>query len=141
MIYDYSSGDLTKSALVGWVDLSIPANPVFTRKVYLIDKGFNEDGDPYGLKKLVIEKMEVGIFYIRYSNLNRSEEYSFEIAKNSVIELFYCLGIPSAYLVPVYNIPKSIYVIWSLILVFKIICMLPYIKSQNRDTSDFRSVH
>jgi len=52
MIYDDSSGDLTKSALVGWVDLSISGNPVFTGKVYIIERDYNDDGGSLSAQQL-----------------------------------------------------------------------------------------
>lgn len=82
MIYDDSSGDLTKSALAGWVDLTDPLNPVFTGKVFIIDRGYNEDGESFGYKKLVIEKLETGTYSIRYANLDGSDENVFQITKD-----------------------------------------------------------
>lgn len=82
MIFDDSSGDLSKTALGGWVDLTDPQNPVFTGKVFIVDRGLNESGESFGLIKLVIEKIEAGEFYIRYANLDGSSEATFTITKN-----------------------------------------------------------
>ncbi|TFH36673.1 MAG: hypothetical protein E4G95_05520 [Bacteroidia bacterium] len=85
MIFDDSSGDLSRTALGGWVDLSDPLNPVFTGSVFIIDRGLNESGESFGYVKLVIEKLEAGIFYIRYANLDGSGENTFMVAKDPLV--------------------------------------------------------
>jgi len=85
MIFDDSSGDMSKTALGGWVDLSDPQNPVFTGKVFIIDRGLNESGESFGFVKLVIEKLEGGTYYFRYANLDGSGEITFQVTKDPLV--------------------------------------------------------
>ena len=82
MIFDDSSGDMSKTALVGWVDLSDSQNPVFTGRVFIVDRGLMESGESFGYVKLVIEKLEGDVFYIRYANLDGSGETTFQVPKD-----------------------------------------------------------
>lgn len=81
MIYDDSSGDLSGTALAGWIDNSDPENPVFTGNVFIIDRGLNEAGESFGMIKLVIEKLEGGVYYLRYANLDNSGEVRCQVVK------------------------------------------------------------
>jgi hypothetical protein len=79
MIFDDSSGDLNKTAIGKWVDFANPALPVFPKKVYIIDLGLDNNGIPYGLKKVVFDHFENNIYSIRFSNIDGSEEHNFQI--------------------------------------------------------------
>jgi len=85
MIYDRSSGNLDSTAIGNWVDFSDPLNPIYPKKVYIINRGVNESGVPFGYKKIVFEKLENNIYYIRFANLDNSDEHYFEIPKNSSV--------------------------------------------------------
>jgi hypothetical protein len=85
MIFDDSSGDITKTALGEWVDLTDPLNPVFTGTVFIVDRGLNESGESFGFMKLVVEKLENDIFYIRYANLDGSGETTFQVARDPLL--------------------------------------------------------
>jgi len=74
MIYDDSSGDPGKTAIGQWADFTDPANPVFPGNVYIIDRGSDNNGVSYGLKKVVFELFEDNSYHIRYSNLDGSDE-------------------------------------------------------------------
>lgn len=82
MFFDHSSGNLDSTVFVDWADFSDPANPVFNEYVYIIDRGKDESGEEYGLKKIVFEKLENDTFYVHFANLDNTEEYYIEIPKN-----------------------------------------------------------
>lgn len=85
MIYDRSSGHPDSTAIGDWADFSDPLNPVFPKKVYIIDRGIDESGNSFGYKKIVFEKLEDDIYYIRFANLDNSDEHTFEIPKNAAV--------------------------------------------------------
>ncbi|MEZ4999615.1 MAG: HmuY family protein [Bacteroidales bacterium] len=85
MIFDDSSGDLRKCALSGWVDATDPLNPVFSGNVYIIDRGVNESGESLGLLKLLVEKLEDETFYIRFSNLDGTNDHSCQVVKDHTL--------------------------------------------------------
>lgn len=82
MTFDHSSGNLDSTVLADWADFTDPENPVFSNYVYIIDRGKDESGDEFGLKKIVFEKLENDTFYVHFANLDNSEEYYMEIPKN-----------------------------------------------------------
>jgi len=84
MKFDNSSGNLDSTAFINWVDYSDQDNPVFNDYVYIVDRGKGEDGGSFGLKKIVIEKMELDTFYIHFSNLDNTVEAYFKIPKDSI---------------------------------------------------------
>ncbi|MFC2151598.1 HmuY family protein [Bacteroidota bacterium] len=82
MSFDHSSGNLDSTILSDWTIFSDPKNPEFTENVYIIDRGKNELGEEYGLKKVVFEKLETDTFYIHYANLDNTKEYYFKVPKD-----------------------------------------------------------
>lgn len=82
MIFDSSTGDLNSTAIGDWADFSDPLNPIFLKKVYVIDRGKNKAGVHLGFKKIVFEKFESNKYFIKYSNLDNSDEHVFEIPKD-----------------------------------------------------------
>ena len=85
MIFDDSSGDLQKTALADWVDASDPLNPLFHGTVFIIDRGVNESGESLGTVKVVIEKLELDTYYIRFANLDGSNDHSCQIEKDHTV--------------------------------------------------------
>jgi len=79
MIYDDSTGDLTKTAIGNWADFSNPASPVYTGNVYIIDLGTDNNGDSYGYKKIVFDSFVNNTYNIHYSNLDGSDLHSYQI--------------------------------------------------------------
>ncbi len=85
MFFDNSSGNLDSTALIDWADFSDTDNPVFNEYVYIIDRGKNESGEEFGLKKIVFEKLETDTFYIHFANLDNSDEYYLKIPKDTTV--------------------------------------------------------
>jgi hypothetical protein len=79
MIYDDSGGDLNKTAIGSWADFSNPDNQVFPKDVYIIDLGSDNNGTPYGFRKIVFEIFQNDTYYIHFSNLDGSDEHYFQI--------------------------------------------------------------
>lgn len=85
MIFDTSSGNIDSTAIGKWADFSNPLTPIYPKNVYIINRGTSESGTSYGFKKIVFEKLENGIYYIHYANLDNSDEHYFQITKNPSI--------------------------------------------------------
>jgi len=83
MEFDASSGNLDSTVLNDWADFSDPENPIFNEYVYIIDRGKNEAGEEFGIKKIIFEKLENDTFYVHFANLDNTEEYSFKIPKDT----------------------------------------------------------
>jgi hypothetical protein len=79
MVYDDSGGDLNKTAIGDWADFTEPSNPVYHRKVYIIDLGADNNGVLFGLKKITIDSLVNNIYSIHFSNLDGSDEYHEEV--------------------------------------------------------------
>jgi hypothetical protein len=79
MIYDDSGGDLSKTAIGDWADLSDPGNPVYSGDVYIIDLGTDNNGIPFGYRKITFDGFENNSYSIHFSNLDGSDEHSFVI--------------------------------------------------------------
>jgi hypothetical protein len=81
MSFDNSDGDPEKSVFLNWADFTNKAAPVFYNHVYIIDRGVSELGEKFGMKKIVIEKMERDTFYVHFANLDNTEDHFFKIPK------------------------------------------------------------
>jgi hypothetical protein len=79
MIFDSSDGDLNKTAIGNWADFSNAADPVFPEKVYIIDLGADNNGLAFGLKKIVFENYKNRTYSIHYSNLDGSDEHTYQV--------------------------------------------------------------
>jgi hypothetical protein len=69
MIYDDSGGDLTKTAIGEW--------EVYPGNVYIIDLGTDNNGIPFGYRKITFDGFENNAYSIHFSNLDGSDEHSF----------------------------------------------------------------
>jgi len=79
MVYDDSKGDLNKTAIGEWADFSDTLNPVFPKKVYIIDLGADNNGMSYGSKKITFDSLANNIYSIHFSNLDGSDEHYSEV--------------------------------------------------------------
>mgnify|MGYP001210809757 CR=1 FL=1 len=82
MIFDRSSGNLDSTAIGNWGDFSDMQNPTFYQKVYIINRGVDENGTSFGFKKIIFEKLENNTYYIHFANLDNTDEHFFQIPKN-----------------------------------------------------------
>jgi len=83
MAFDASSGELDSTILNDWADFTDPANPICNEYVYILDRGKNEQGDEFGIKKIIFEKLEADTFYIHFANLDNTEEYYYKVPKDT----------------------------------------------------------
>lgn len=79
MIYDDSTGDLSKTAIGEWADFSDPGNPVFPKQVYIIDLGYDNNGNQYGFRKITFDNFQDNTYSIHFSNLDGTDEHTYEI--------------------------------------------------------------
>lgn len=79
MIYDDSNGNLKNTAIGNWADFTNTDNPVFPKKVYIIDLGSDNNGDLYGFKKVVFDHFANDTYFIHFSNLDGSDEHDFQV--------------------------------------------------------------
>ncbi len=84
MLFDRSSGNLDSTAIGNWCDFSNPLNPIFPKKVYIINLGVDENGNSFGYKKIVFEKLENDTYYIHFANLDNTDEHYYQIPKNTL---------------------------------------------------------
>lgn len=76
MSFDDPSGSADSTAIgAWWKQESI---------VYVINRGIDENGSPMGYKKVVFSMLTQGVYKIRFANLDGSEEYTVEVAKNAM---------------------------------------------------------
>ena len=85
MMYDRSSGNLDSTAIGNWADYSDALNPIYPKKIYIIDRGVDENGTSLGYKKIVFEKLENDTYYIHYANLDNSDEHDYQVPKNALV--------------------------------------------------------
>jgi hypothetical protein len=79
MIYDDSNGDMNKTAIGQWADFSDPLNPVYTKNVYIIDLGADNNGILFGSKKITFDSFVNNTYSIHFSNLDGSDEHTFDV--------------------------------------------------------------
>jgi hypothetical protein len=85
MTFDSSTGNLDSTAIGNWADFTDVLNPIYPKKVYIINRGVNEDGVSFGYKKVVFEKLENNTYFIHFANLDNSEEFYYQIPKNNTL--------------------------------------------------------
>jgi hypothetical protein len=79
MIYDDSTGDLNKTAIGNWADFTDQGNPVYPKDVYIINLGSDNNGEPYGFRKITFDSFENDTYSIHFSNLDGSDEHNSRI--------------------------------------------------------------
>ena len=85
MYFDKSDGNLDSTVFNSWADFTDPDNPVFNNYVYIVDRGKDEQGNSFGYKKIIIEKLESDTFYLHFANLDGTEESSFMVPKDTSV--------------------------------------------------------
>ncbi len=79
-LFDSSNGHRDSTAIGLWLDtISYQSH----NYAYIIDRGVNDLGQLQGFKKLVINGLRNDKYQIRFSDLNGSNEATYEITKNS----------------------------------------------------------
>lgn len=80
--FDYESGSDDSLAIMNWgyVDGS---DCVSKNLVYLIDRGYDENGNELGWKKIQLNGCNNGVFTLKAANLDGSESLSYHISQNN----------------------------------------------------------
>lgn len=73
--WDEASGNPDSTAIGAWQN---------SRHVYIVDRGYNENGQAQGFRKIRIEDVNASGFTIRFANLNGSGDTSFYIPKDTL---------------------------------------------------------
>ncbi|MEA3504791.1 MAG: HmuY family protein [Bacteroidota bacterium] len=74
MSFDAATGSLDSTAINNWRDES--------PKVYVIDRGSDENGTVLDFKKVIFEKLENEKYFFAFSDMNGTNIQNFEISKN-----------------------------------------------------------
>lgn len=71
--FDVSNGNLDSTAIGAWFD---------SKKVYVLDLGYNLEGVKLGFKKVIFESYDQQQYTFKFANLDGSEETSFTLTKD-----------------------------------------------------------
>lgn len=88
--FDKSDGNLDSTAIGNWFTIE-ENDTVYTRNVYLINRGFTDLGTLRGLKKIQFENLKNDQYFFRYANLDGTDEHSFTIQKDPTVN-FICFS-------------------------------------------------
>jgi hypothetical protein len=84
--FDASSGNPDSTAFGGWVYFTGPDSvKVYTNEVYVIDRGYDADGNLRGLRKVVFQEVTDSSYTLRFANLDGSNDHYFKVIKNPAV--------------------------------------------------------
>ena len=86
--YDKSDGDLDSTAVGSWFTMSVD-DTVYRNHVYVVDRGFDDQGNLRGLKKIQFLEVNENKYKFRFANLSGSGEVETEVEKRETIH-FIC---------------------------------------------------
>lgn len=86
--YDKSDGDLDSTAVGNWFSISSD-DTVYSNQVYVVDRGFDDQANPRGHKKIVFLDVDETSYQFRFANLDGSDEVVAEVEKQSTVN-FVC---------------------------------------------------
>lgn len=82
--FDKANGDSASTAIGCWFDISL-TDTIYSKNVYVLDLGLNEMGIAQGFKKVIFEELKNGNYKFKFAKLDGSEQYSFTISKDPII--------------------------------------------------------
>lgn len=82
MIYDPSSGNPDSTAIGNWFTAQ-DADTVYSKLVYVIDRGYDEAGNLLGMRKIRFDSLVAGTYYFSYSNLNNTDRIQASVKKQA----------------------------------------------------------
>lgn len=82
MIYDPSSGNPDSTAIGNWFEVQ-EADTVYSKLVYVIDRGYDEAGNILGMRKLRFDSLIADTYYFSYSNLNNTNLVQASVTKQA----------------------------------------------------------
>jgi hypothetical protein len=81
MNFDPSNGNRDSTAVGNWFSMN-GNDTVFSGEVYVIDRGYDDLGNPLGLRKIIFDSIIDQNYYFRYANLNGENEVSAKVTKS-----------------------------------------------------------
>lgn len=79
--WDLSTGDLDSTAINDWIDISV--NPyTYTNDVYIINRGYDSQGNPQGYKKVSFNGLQDNVYTVRFADLNGNNENTVTVIKD-----------------------------------------------------------
>jgi hypothetical protein len=84
--FDASSGNPDSTAFGGWVYYTSPDSlKAYTNDIYVIDRGYDADGNLRGLCKVVFQDVTDSSYTLRFANLDGSNDHYFTIIKDPAV--------------------------------------------------------
>jgi len=94
--FDKSDGNIDSTAIGNWLTFSsLDSSLVFPVYVYVINRGYDDQGNQRGLKKVVFEELKDGQYSFRFANLDGSNEISAVVSKDPSVN-FVCFSFDEA---------------------------------------------
>ena len=80
--FDKSDGNPDSNAIGRWFDFdAADSSWIYTRDVYVLNRGYDEKGILRGLKKVVFDSLSQDVYYLRFANIDGSNITAFTISK------------------------------------------------------------
>ncbi len=90
--FDVSTGSLDSTAIGKWIDFLSPDSvKIYSENVYVINRGYDEDGNLRGMKKIIFLELSDSTYSFRYANLDGSAGNNFTITKDPSVN-FICFS-------------------------------------------------
>jgi hypothetical protein len=84
--FDVSTGNIDSTAIGKWVDFLYPDSvKIYSEKVYMINRGYDEAGNLRGMRKIVFRELSDSTYSFRYANLDGTGENAFTIKKDPAV--------------------------------------------------------
>jgi hypothetical protein len=84
--FDASSGNPDTTAFGDWIDFTgLDSVKIYSNEIYVIDRGYDADGNLRGFRKIVFQEVTDSTFSFRYANLDGSDENTFTITKDPAV--------------------------------------------------------
>jgi len=79
--WDESDGNLDSTAIGQWMDPSTNP-PSYFNNVYIIDRGYSQEGNTLGYKKVQFLGLQDGVYEVRFANLDGSDDHTVSVEKD-----------------------------------------------------------
>jgi len=84
--FDKSDGDLDSTAIGNWLNLSSEDSSfIFPGYVYVINRGYDEQGNMRGLRKIVFHSLQDDHYSFKYADFDGSNEVSATVSKDPTV--------------------------------------------------------
>ncbi len=79
--FDKSDGNPDSTAFAGWIKVT-GTDTVYLNRVYVINRGLDENGFTLGLRKIIFHSLKNGVYHFTWSNMDNSETTDAYVKKN-----------------------------------------------------------